>query len=383
MSRNIIYIHYHLVISDVTEIFAIRGFNCVGLSSNTLSIEVFDRECKTHQPDWVFSINFSPEIAVLCSRRGVPYVSWTIDPLPLNRQRLASNVNPLLCLVFAHDLSTVAKFGLLGVDSRHLLLAAPANRRHPVRVDLIPAPYRCDASFVGSSLVDEIYVLDRWLTPLGGDSLSARGLSWLSSVVHGAEGAVGPPWLETAEGVKAVPTFLREFCHTDSDCAELVAKLNGVVSAFYRQQGVAAMLRHTGSTTVWGDSGWTDYHPHYRGPADHGEELTQIYCASAVNLDIPRLYQRQTVTMRIFDILACGGFLLAERSCAMEAVFTEGVHLAYYDSQEALPDVIGRWVSDPVGRQNIAAAGRAEVLARHQIEHRVAVILQAVAQKGW
>jgi spore maturation protein CgeB len=383
MSRNIIYIHYHLVISDVTEIFVLRGFNCIGLSSKTLSIEVFDRECTAHQPAWVFSINFSPEIAVLCSRRAIPYVSWTIDPLPLSRQSLAIGIDPPLCLLFAHDLSTVAKFGLLGVDSRHLLLAAPANRRHPVKVDLTLAPYRCDASFVGSSLVDEVYALDRWLTPLGGDSLSVRGLSWLSSVMHEAEGAVGLLCLEAAEGAKALPAFLRELCHTDSDCAELVAKLNGVVSAFYRQRGVAYMLRYPGPVAVWGDAGWTDCRPHYRGQADHGDELTQIYCASAVNLDIPRLYQRQTVTMRIFDILACGGFLLAERSSAMGAVFTEGVHVAYYDAHERLPEVIERWVTDPVGRQNIAVSGRAEVLAKHQIEHRVSVILEAVAQKGW
>lgn len=383
MSRNIIYIHYHLMTSDVTEIFVLRGFNCIGLSSQTLSIEVFDRECKTHQPAWVFSINFSPEIAVLCSRRAIPYVSWTIDPLPLSRQSLAIGIDPPLCLLFAHDLFTVAKFGLLGVDCRHLLLAAPVNRRQPVKVDLTLAHYRCDASFVGSSLVDEVYALDRWLTLLGGDSLSVRGLSWVSSVMCEAEGAVGLPWLETADGAKVLPAYLRELCHSNREYAELVAKLNGVLSAFYRQRGVASMLRYPGAIEVWGDAGWTDCQPHYRGPADHGEELTQIYCASAVNLDIPRLYQRQTVTMRIFDILACGGFLLAERSDAMEAVFTEGVHLAYYDSHETLPDVIGRWVADPLGRQNIAAAGRAEVLARHQIEHRVSVILEAVAQKGW
>ena len=143
------------------------------------------------------------------------------------------------------------------------------------------------------------------------------------------------------------------------------------------------MIRYPGPTAVWGDAGWTDYQPRYRGLADHGDELTQIYCASAVNLDIPRLYQRQSVTMRIFDILACGGFLLAERSDALEAVFKEDAHMAFYDSHETLPDVIGRWVADPVGRQNIAAAGRAEVLAKHQIEHRVSVILEAVAQKGW
>jgi spore maturation protein CgeB len=120
----------------------------------------------------------------------------------------------------------------------------------------------------------------------------------------------------------------------------------------------------------------------YRGGADHGEELTLIYCASGINLDIPRLYQRQTITMRIFDILASGGFVLAERSAALEAVFEEDRHLAYYDCQDALNDVLARWMSVPLAREAIAKAGRQEVLDKHQMEHRAYAILKAIQDLG-
>jgi spore maturation protein CgeB len=369
--------------SDVQMALEKTGVITHSLKPNGTTIENFREICSEFQPNWVFSINFSPEIGFLCSQLDVPYVSWTIDPLPAGRVKLLGHASRLSCIAFAHNREMVTQLSDLGLDARHMLLAAPGARRAPLVDWRNQDGYACCASFVGSSMIDEIFELDRCLNALGGNDLSAQTLMWAQGIVEGRGRIASFSGVASLGGVAALPPHLQVYSESDATRLDVVAKLEGALSAFYRQRGVASMLRYPGLVAVWGDAGWTDYRPHYRGPADHGDELTQIYCASAVNLDIPRLYQRQTVTMRIFDILACGGFLLAERSDAMEAVFTEGVHLAYYDSHETLPDVIGRWVSDPVGRQDIAAAGRAEVLARHQIEHRVAVILQAVAQKGW
>jgi len=184
-------------------------------------------------------------------------------------------------------------------------------------------------------------------------------------------------------GLDALPNFLKDICISEAERDELVSLLDGVLSALYRQRGVGIMGRFNGASAVWGDPGWTDIHPHYRGGADHGEELTLIYCASGMNLDVPRLYQRQTITMRIFDILASGGFVLAERSAALEAVFEEDRHLAYYDSHDNLNEVLGQWVNAPLERETIAKAGRQEVLNKHQIRHRVETILNAVQEQGW
>ena len=368
---------------DVGKLMADCGYALVGLESKGLGVERFNAACDAHHPQWLFSINFSPEIAYLCSTRGLPYVSWTIDPLPHKRLALIDGTKPASCLAFAHDLKTVHHLANQGIRAIHLLLAAPADRRTPTTDPARLTPYRCDVSFVGSSMIDEMSALDRWLVVRGGDALSAAAMDWSKRLLDlvGADPAFGG--MNSVGGIDALPDFLRDTSMRGADQDELISLLDGVLSALYRQRGIGVLRDFGGTSSVWGDPGWTDIHPHYRGGADHGDELTLIYCASGINLDIPRLYQRQTITMRIFDILASGGFVLAERSAALEAVFEEDRHLAYYDSHDELNDVLARWRSAAHARGAIAKAGRQEVLDKHQIKHRIETILSSVQERGW
>ena len=383
MNMCILYVEYHLFMPDVRRLLADRGYTLIGLAPSGLSIERFNAACDAHRPLWLFSINFSPEIAYMCSASGLPYVSWTIDPLPNSRLTLFDGTDPASCMAFAHDLQTVHHLANQGIRASHLLLAAPANRRTPTADPARLTPYRCDVSFVGSSMIDEMSALDRWLVVQGGDALSAAAMDW-SKRLLGLVGA-DPAFcgMNSVGGVDALPDFLRDTSMRGADQDELISLLDGVLSALYRQRGIGVLRDFGGTSSVWGDPGWTDIHPHYRGGADHGDELTLIYCASGINLDIPRLYQRQTITMRIFDILASGGFVLAERSAALEAAFEEDRHLAYYDTQDALNDVIARWMNAPLARETIAKAGRQEVLEKHQIRHRIETILSSVQERGW
>jgi spore maturation protein CgeB len=383
MDKCILFIEYHLFMPDVRKLLVDGGYALVGLQSHDLSVERFNAACDAHHPQWLFSINFSPEIAYLCSTRDLPYVSWTIDPLPHNRLALIGGTKPASCLAFAHDLQTVHHLAGQGIHASHLLLAAPANRRSPITETARLMPYRCDVSFVGSSMIDEMSSLDHWLVARGGDALSAAALDWAHRLLQLVGSDPAFCGLHTVGGLDALPDFLKDICISEAEQDELISLLDGVLSALYRQRGVGIMGRFNGASAVWGDPGWTDIHPHYRGGADHGEELTMIYCASGINLDVPRLYQRQTITMRIFDILASGGFVLAERSAALEAVFEEDRHLAYYDSHDNLNDVLARWKSAPLAREAIAKAGLKEVLDKHQIKHRVETILNSVQKQGW
>ena len=383
MKKCVLFIEYHLFMPDVSKLLADCGYTLVGLESKDLGMDGFNAACDAHHPQWLFSINFSPEIAYLCSTRGLPYVSWTIDPLPHNRLALIDGTKPASCLAFAHDLQTVYHLADQGIRASHLLLAAPTNRRSPIAETARLMPYRCDVSFVGSSMIDEISTLDQWLVVRGGDALSAAALDWAHRLLQvvGSDPAFGG--LHTVGGVDALPDFLKNIWMSEAEQDELISLLDGVISALYRQRGVGIMGSFNGASAVWGDPGWTDIHPHYRGGADHGEELTLIYCASGINLDVPRLYQRHTITMRIFDILASGGFVLAERSAALEAVFEEDRHLAYYDSHDDLNEVLARWMIAPLEREAIAKVGRKEVVEKHQIKHRVETILSSTQERGW
>jgi spore maturation protein CgeB len=382
MNKCILFVEYHLFMPDVGKLLADCGYTLVGLESKDLTMERFNAAFDAHHPQWLFSINFSPEIAYLCSSRGLSYVSWTIDPLPSKRLELIGGTNTASCLAFAHDMQTVHHLADQGIRASHLLLAAPSNRRSPTSQPGRLTPYRCDVSFVGSSMIDEMSTLDHWLVARGGDALSAAALGWAHRLLQLVGSDPAFCGLHTVGGLDALPDFLKDICISEAEQDELISLLDGVLSALYRQRGVGIMGRFSGASAVWGDPGWTDIHPHYRGGADHGEELTLIYCASGINLDVPRQYQRQTITMRIFDILASGGFVLAERSAALEAVFEEDRHLAYYDSHDNLNEVLGQWVNAPLERETIARAGRQEVLDKHQIKHRVETILSGILGAG-
>ena len=383
MIQRILYLEYHLVLNDVVECLQQFGHQLTGLAPQGLTVELFNHTCAKHQPDWVFSINFSPAIASLCGRLGLPYLSWTIDPLPRSRVQLLDGTQPALCLALAHDPQMVAQFQGLGLPAQHMLLAAPAQRRHPVTDSHALAPYQCEASFAGSSLVDELLSLDRMLTPLGGDSLSGQALSWAQTITDACAHDPAYSGLASLGGWDALPPVLQNHCTALTDREQLMRLMDGALTALYRQQTISRLKHWRGDMHIWGDAGWSAIHPGYKGFADHGDELTRIYCASAINLDIPRLYQRQSVTMRVFDILAAGGFLLTEHNPALADILVAGQHVAFYKASDNLTDIMADWLNRPDERKAIALAGRNEVMAKHLISHRVATLLQLIDQQAW
>jgi len=168
---------------------------------------------------------------------------------------------------------------------------------------------------------------------------------------------------------------------TDRDWAELLDAVNGYLSERLRHRRVDAVVEQ--GLEVWGDEGWKKGRARYRGIAAHGDELTKIYCASAINLDIPRLYQRDIMTMRVFDVLACRGVLLTEYSSVLETSFVSGEHLFTYRNTDDLVEQARYIASHPEQAQEVAQAGEQHVRAHHRMEHRFEEILEACRTRGW
>jgi len=59
-----------------------------------------------------------------------------------------------------------------------------------------------------------------------------------------------------------------------------------------------------------------------------------------------------------FEIAACGGFLLAERSAGHEARFVEGEEAVFFTGFEECAEKIRRYLPDEAARDRIAKAGR-------------------------
>ena len=133
---------------------------------------------------------------------------------------------------------------------------------------------------------------------------------------------------------------------------------------------------------VWGDAGWKQveaYGARYSGRyARHTDELTKIYCASTINVDVGRLYQSDIVTMRVFDVLACGGFLLAERSDDLEQLFEVGLEVEAYSTLAELKRKVAFYLANPEAARAIADRGLTAVRTRHTIRQRVETMMGAM-----
>ncbi len=104
-------------------------------------------------------------------------------------------------------------------------------------------------------------------------------------------------------------------------------------------------------------------------------ELNRIYAGSTVNLDLGRAFQADIVTMRVFDVLACGGFALVEHSAALEECFEVGVELASYRDVAELRAKVAHFLQHPDRARAIAERGRAAVVERHDMTARLAAML--------
>jgi spore maturation protein CgeB len=84
-----------------------------------------------------------------------------------------------------------------------------------------------------------------------------------------------------------------------------------------------------------------------------------------------------------FEIAACGGFLLAERSEGHKERFAEDEEAAFFTGIEECVEKIRRYLPDEAARTRIAAAGRARaVRGGYSNDAQVAKILERVMAVG-
>ncbi|OGV70376.1 MAG: hypothetical protein A3K19_27080 [Lentisphaerae bacterium RIFOXYB12_FULL_65_16] len=375
---DVLFIDYVLLANDVRQEFLARGYSVECVRAADLSVSSFDTACARLNPGFVFSINFSPELAFLATRREIPYLSWTIDPLPAQRFTLYDGTKVEYCRLFCHDQGLVAEFQRLGLTHVSFLPLAAPERRQPVTDPSRLEPWRCGLSFVGQSMIKE---KEKAVAALGAAGLTAADLcelgGWLTELATGAADSPG------FAGLGAAPELLpARMGHSPAvgkmGLPAMLDLLDGWLAHELRVVRVQA-LAGLGLQT-YGDDGWQGLAAAYRGFAQHQDHLTCIYNASIGNLDLPRVYQRDIITMRVFDVLACAGVVLTEDHSGLRGCFTPGLELLTYTSAADMVQQASRLLAlSEQERRAMGEAGRARVLACHQMQHRVTALLASLA----
>jgi len=116
------------------------------------------------------------------------------------------------------------------------------------------------------------------------------------------------------------------------------------------------------------------------------DETRLIYSTSAINLSIHLMEPWDSVKFtqvspRVFEVLACGAFLLSDRTSDLKELFTEGEHYVGFDSKEELREHIAFYLANNSERERIQSKGRDHVLSHHTYNHRIDSLMEIIEER--
>jgi spore maturation protein CgeB len=119
-------------------------------------------------------------------------------------------------------------------------------------------------------------------------------------------------------------------------------------------------------------------------PAVMAEDYADVIRSSSISLGFVSSSNRDDYTMRTFEIPACRGFLLAERTATHQLLFKEGVEAEFFNSVEECADKARHYLRHASSRERVAAAGyRRCVDDDYTLGRRMREALQRVLGQRW
>ena len=372
-----------LLVDDLAAALRRRGFGLWPVDARGLALEELDVTAARVQPDLVASINMIDGLDGFCRDRNARLLCWEIDPAAGEPAPATGPTDH--CHLFTWRASMVPAWQRAGFGNvAYLPLATdPETRKPEPLVARDRERYGAPISFVGSSMV------------ANADAFRKRFVAYWTAWRRNAEKASEEAEL-LLDGLLAeqrrdfttwrlpellgglAPEFLQAVAGTTATHDPIA--LVGEIAAAEKRLTTVARLGDLG-IRVWGDTGWKVLEEGgvtYMGAAAHGSELNKIYCASAINLDVGRIYQSDIVTMRVFDVLACGGFVLPEHSEALAESFELGVELDSWSDPRELRRKVEHYLAHPDEARAMAERGRHAVIARHTVDFRVGTMLASM-----
>lgn len=350
----------------------------VEAQGSTSFVEELLRRVLDFRPDFVLTVNHfgldsEGRLAGLLERLGLPLASWFVDNPHLILSRYQGLARPGTAL-FTWDADNVPTLRAAGYAHAHYLPLATDGRRFCPGLPAGPESWRADVSFVGDSMTRAV-----------GESLAACSAvpeltrqyvrvaaGFGDSQERDVDAYLSAAHPELAARLRALPDAATRLA-----CESL---LTWEATRQYRQACVTA-LEPFGPVVAGDADGWRKAF----GPAssarflprlDYYADLPRFYPMSRVSLNCTSRQMKGAVNQRVFDVPACGGFVLTDRRAQLDRLFEPGREVVVYDEPGEIAELAARCLKDDALRRRISAAARERILAQHTYGHRLAELLE-------
>lgn len=382
--------------NSICEPAVISGFESFGITVHTEELEMHEKQaapsaCVEAVSGWilqkplafVFSINFFPAISHTCERLKVPYVCWTVDsPVPeLFSAALQNTYNR----VFLFDRAQYEFFSPINPPCIHYLpLAADVKQFEKAVLSMTEADYAAygaEVSFVGSLYTekcryDSLILSDHtkgYVDGLMEAQLRVYGYNLIADTLTDSvirEIMDADPQRYRGEDLReGVERYLTAHQYIGMKLAAL--ERERTLRRLSEQFPVTLYTRSDASFLPRVDC---------RGGVRTLTEMPKVFQASRINLNMTMRPIETGLSQRIWDVLACGGFLLTNYQAEIPDYFEIGKDLETYESMEELEEKVRYYLSHEEERMEIAISGYEKVAAHHSYEMRLAQMIKILTK---
>lgn len=328
--------------------------------------------------DFVFSINYYTVISVICTRHKITYVSWTCDSplLSLQHPSVSSPYNH----IFLFDYKEYTDLQKRGVRQSYYLPLAGLLLNDTFDATK-PVNYHYDISFVGNlydrNRYDEMcYYLPEYLRGYMDCAIEAQkqisGGTILPQMLNDDILTVLSHYTTVANGTSSLEELRMHFATSVLSykaAADMRADALNLLATGYDT--------HLFTTSLGENLENVFIHP----PVSYHTDMPEVFHHSKINLNITLPNIENGIPLRVFDVLASGGFLLTDYREALCREFENGTDLVIFDGMADLKQKADYYLAHDSERRAIAKNGQKKVQKLHQYDIRLKKILHIVFQQ--
>ena len=318
--------------------------------------------------DLMMSINYFPLISDICESAGLKYVSWCCDsPIStMYHESIFNGVN----VVFTFDKINQLEFEDMGAPVYYLPLCGNEERSRKAINSAAPDGCRSEISFVGSmynkSSYDEVY--EHFTEYMKGYFDSALKLQTKVYGDYLLDDVLDGDMLAELEKCFRIEKSDRSF--SDMSLMFSTTVLSYKIAQLERREVIGALSPHF-DMDVYTDDESGFVRARNRGLADYWKETPVIFNRSRINLNLTLRSIRSGIPLRVWDIMAAGGFCISNRQAEMPLFFKENEDIVYFSDMEELVDKAGYYLKHDDERRKIASSAYEKVSRYHTYTDRI------------
>ncbi len=385
---NILFYRYGSICEpDIIASFKHLGFNITEDTREVYNKQLLPSDCikglnellKQDTYSFIFSINFFPSVSDVCNIWGIPYLCLIVDSpvLELFSTSLANPCNK----VFLFDRQLYNDFHHINPDGIfHIPLATNVRDNYATATMASAADrarFSSDISFIGS-LYSEKCLYNQITLP---EKMSGYvdGLIEAQLLVYGynfIEECVTPELIEAFCKVRPELINFPDSMKVDTKAVIAQHIISVKVAEQERLRYLKALSEHFNVDLYTGSDTYSMPLIHNRGFAKTNTEMPIIFHQSKINLNLTAKSIRSGLSLRIFDVLGCEGFLITNYQAELPEHFNIGEDLEAYTSLDDLMGKCEYYLSHDKERREIAHNGFEKVKKYHTYDIRLTQMLE-------